>query len=386
MAKKHLWFHKGLRTALAFILSAQMAFGTSMPVKAADTVSLEKEAADGGLVLDAAWEVENQNDNLSVNADGSITIRTEQGTIGGETMQNVLYQKLPNNTDYNFTVKVNGNFAVNYQGAFLMIASGKNLENVVGVVRRYHGYLGGRYGTNMLMGVMQNGNPAEYYTGAADIGNEFYLRLQKNNGRITGYYAEEYSENSADWRQIIEGNYAYVDKGQGLVNPSDIYIAIGAGNGSGSTATDVTFSDLKIDGNPVAFTMDADAFHTLSLTGADQIGVGEEAALSIVGYNADQTVSFTEFERVAYTSSDEDVATVDENGVVTGKSVGVVQIMAEATVNGVTRTTAKTIQIGEVAVEQDWSVVSPDGRTTLTAMLMNCHSFRFSGGDCDKSG
>lgn len=270
---KNLQFRKTLRRTMAVLLSVQMAFGNVVPTLAAEVAAVAEDSAS---VLDSAWEVENQNDNLVLNEDGSITITTERGTIGGDAMQNVLYQKLPNSTDYDFTVKVSGDFTQNFHGAYLMITSGRNLENAVGVVRRYHGYLGGKYGTNMLMGVMQVGNPAEYYEGAADIGNEFYLKLQKQNGRITGFYAEEYSDDDEDWNQIIDGTNQYIDKGDALISPEDIYIAIGACSGGTDNATEITFSDLRIGGLPVAFAVNATDLDSVSLSGDAEMDVNAQ--------------------------------------------------------------------------------------------------------------
>ena len=59
-------------------------------------------AAVDTMTLDSAWEVENQNNKLKVNEDGSISITTERGAIGDGEMQNVLYYKIPNQTDYEF--------------------------------------------------------------------------------------------------------------------------------------------------------------------------------------------------------------------------------------------------------------------------------------------
>ncbi|WP_044297918.1 glycoside hydrolase family 97 N-terminal domain-containing protein, partial [Robinsoniella peoriensis] len=332
-----------------------------------------------GMVLDAAWEVENPTDgNLVVNEDGSVTITTEGGTVdtaGG--MKNILYYKLPNQTDYDFTVKVKGNFTANYQGAHLMIASGKNRANAVAVVRRYHGYLSGKYGTSMLMGVMQNGgSPNEYYEGAADIGNEFYLKLQKQNGRITGFYAAEYSDNKEDWNQIIDGDTAYVDKGNGLIDPENIYVAIAAANGGGNTPTEITFSDLRVGGEPVPFSTNSGALKSTVLHGEAKMDVAATQTLSLTGTDYDGN-TITKFDSVVYTSSDEEVATVSKDGVVTGVHNGNVVITAAATVGGVTKTADLAIQVGEIVAEKTWKLSSPDGNTKMTVEMMTGGVLRY---------
>lgn len=374
MLNKKSLLGKGMKKVLAVVLSVQMVLGGAVPSVAAEMQRQSVEnvgLATAAMQLDSAWEVENKNNNLVVNNDGSITITTEAGTIGGAAMNNVLYQKLPNQTDYDFTVKVSGNFTQNYQGAYLMITTGKNLANAVGVVRRYHGYLGDKYGTTQLMGVMQDGDPQEFYEGAANIGNSFYLRLKKNNGRITGYYASSYSENESNWNQIVDGNTSQVDKGSALVSPEEIYIALGAASGGENNATQVTFSDLRIGGVSCPLASDPDGFYSLELTGgADKIDENGTTKFSLTGYNASKTRTFTNFNNVTFTSSNTGVATVDNNGNVTGKGIGKVTISASATYNGITRTATKNIQVGDLAAANFWTATSPNGATVITAQLM----------------
>lgn len=365
---KRMWILSGLKWVLALVLSVQMLMGNVVPT----------HAAEASMVLNSAWEVENPTaGKLVVNQDGSITITTEGGAIGDTGgLKNVLYYKLPNLTDYDFTVKVSGNFAANYQGAHLMIASGKNLANAVGVVRRYHGYLGGTYGTNMLMGVMQKGGtPSEFYEGAATIGNQFYLRLQKQNGRITGFYAPEYSNNKADWNQIIDTtgghNYEYVDKGNALIDPENIYLAIAAANGGGNTPTNITFSDLRIGGESVPFGINSSALKSIVLSGEAKMGAGaaHTQMLNVTGADYDGN-EITALDSVVYTSSDEDVATVSEDGVVTGVHNGNVVITAKATVGQVTKTANLAIQVGEIETEESWELSSPNGNTKMKVEMI----------------
>lgn len=45
-------------------------------------------------------------------------------------------------------------------------------------MNRYHGYLGGNYGTNELMGVMtRRGNLSEYYEASEITGNEVLFKI-----------------------------------------------------------------------------------------------------------------------------------------------------------------------------------------------------------------
>lgn len=370
------------RKTVALVLAAAM-ISSLIPVKnltvqaenyQISTEKSEKNAADGNLVLDSAWEVENPTEgNLKINEDGSITITSEKGALDEGAMKNVLYYKLPNSTDYQFTVKVQGKFSANYQGAHLMITSGKNLQNAVGVVRRYHGYLGGNYGTNMLMGVMQNGgSPSEYYEGAAEIGDTFYLKLQKQNGRITGYYAQEYSDNAQDWNKIVDttkNNIEFVDKGNALIDPENIYLAIAASNGGGNTPTEITFSDLRVGGEPVSFTTNPADLASIILNGDKKMEVNGSQKLIVAGkdYHGNE---ISDFDSVTYKSIDEEVAVVDENGIVTGKKNGNVVITVEVSKNGIIKTAEIEIQVGEIVVENSWELTSFDGNTKMMVELL----------------
>lgn len=362
----------------AIVIGLSLVAGTVTPVAAA--------VEPVGMALDSAWEVEQPTEGkLAVNADGSVTITTEPGTINDSSgMNNTLYYPLPNQTDYVFTVKVSGSFTANFQGANLMVASGKDRENAVGVVRRYHDFLGGRYGSNLLMGVMQNGgSPNEYYEGAGSIGDEFYLRLQKQNGRISGSYASDYSINAGDWNQIVDSTgaqtYETVDKGAALVDPENIYLALAASNGGGSTPTDITFSDLRVDGQPVPLGVDTAALDSVALSGADKMAVGESGSqtLSLTGSDFDDN-PITDFDAVVYSSSDEDVATVSGGGVVTGLRDGIVTITAQATKGDVTRTATLQIQVGEIGVEDSWQIASPDGGTSMTVEMITGGTLQYS--------
>ncbi|WP_339315921.1 glycoside hydrolase family 97 N-terminal domain-containing protein [Paenibacillus sp. FSL R10-2734] len=366
---------KILKWVLALVLSSEMLLGNVAPTLAEELPA----AGEVSMVLDSAWEVANPTaGNLVVNEDGSITITTEGGAIndaGG--MKNILNYQLPNQTDYDFTVKVSGDFTANYHGAHLMIASGKNRENAVAVVRRQHGFLSGKYGTNKLMGLMQNTTSNnEYYEGAAAIGNDFYLRLEKRNGRVYGYYAAQYSENVENWNQIIDttvsgGAVEYIDKGNALIAPENIYLGIAAANGGGATPTKITFSDLRIGGEAVPFAINSSALKSVVLSGEAKMGVGaaHTQTLNVTGADYDEN-EITEFDSVVYTSSDEDVATVSEDGVVTGARNGNVVITAEATLGEVTKTAALAIQVGDIEAEESWELSSPDGNTKMTVEMI----------------
>ena len=382
--QKNHWLIKGCRAALALVLAGQMILGSQVSALAEGPDNAPAAGGDTGMVLDSAWEVENPTDgNLVVNQDGSVTITTEGGDVTN-SMNNVLYYQVPNTNDMYLTVKVSGIMDQNYQAGQLIIASGKNLENAVGVMFRHHGYLAGNYGSSSLMGVMvRGGNPNEYYEAAEGIdenGGEFYLKIQKQNGRITGFYAKEYSDDPAAWNQIVDttkNNIGEVDKGNALIDPANLYVAVAASSGGTEEATDITFSDLRVNGQPVAFATNPASLSSVSLSGNAEMEVGETQQLTLKGldYNGGE---ITDFDSVTYTSSDEEVATVDGSGIVSGLANGTVTITAEATLGSVTKTASVQIQVGDIVAEESWTLKSPDGNTEMTVNLMTGGSLEYT--------
>lgn len=373
------------KKVLVGALAIQMVIGSPLSTFAGENkvvVNEEVMETKSEVVLDSLWEVENPTDgNLKVNEDGSITITTERGDVTS-SMNNVLYYKLPYATDSVFTVKVSGNMKSDFQAGQLMITSGKNLENAVGVMNRYHGYLGGNYGTNELMGVMtRRGNLSEYYEASEITGNEFYLRLQKQNGWITGFYAKEYSDDPNDWNQIIDptkDNIGKVDKNNAYTAElSEMYVAIAASSGGTDNATEVTFSDLRVNGQPIAFTTNPSALSSVTISAEKKMEVNGTQTLKIEGADYEGNV-ITEFDSVTYASSDEEILTVDEKGVVTGRKNGIAVVTAEAVVNGIAKSASLEIQVGEVVAEETWNLKSPDKKTEITVNLMTGGSLRYS--------
>ena len=378
-------FQRKCKVMLVGALAFQMVITNPLSTLAAgNALTLEERVtqAESTIVLDSLWEVENPADGkLKVNEDGSITITTERGDITN-SMKNVLYYKLPYAVDSVFTVKVSGNMTSDFQAGQLMITSGKNLENGVGVMNRHHSYLGGNYGSNELMGVMtRGGNPNEYYEASEVTGNEFYLRLQKQNGWITGFYAKEYSDDPNDWNQIIDptkGNIEKVDKNNAYTTDlNEMYVAIAASSGGTDHAAEVTFSDLRVNGQPIAFTANPGALNSVTLSGEKKMKVNGTQSLALTGVDYEGN-EITEFDSVTYASSDEEVIIVDENGVVTGLKNGTATVTAKAAVNGVTKTAALEIQVGEIVAEETWSLKSPDQNTQMTVNLMTGGSLRYS--------
>lgn len=404
MRKKRCnWIRKSASTALAVILSVQMTLSAAVPAFAAEIgmndneINIQEEQeipgeilgsevieavgepsaldeTSSGMVLDSAWEVDRQNDKLVINDDGSITITTERGEWGN--MNNLLRQKVTNQADFVMTVKVTGQVTQDFQGAYLMVSSGGNGANGVAAVRRHHSYLSGN--APKTMGMMSNGGSvSEFYTPEQDPQDSVYLRLKKSGAVFTSYYSNEYSASDEGWTQIASGSNSSITQNN-LVGTEEIYIGITANSGGSDRETEITFSELRFDGREIPLGVDRDGLYALKLSCEDTVPVGGTVQLGLRGYTADESQEFTEFDSVSYTSADEDVATVDEQGVVTGVAAGKTVISCSAALNGITRSCSLEIQVGEITAEKTWEVTSPDGKTALKVELMTGGSLQYT--------
>ena len=212
-------------------------------------------------------------------------------------------------------------------------------------------------------------------------GNEFYLRLQKQNGWITGFYAKEYSDDPNDWNQIIDptkDNIGKVDKNNAYTAElSEMYVAIAASSGGTDNATEVTFSDLRVNGQPIAFTTNPSALSSVTISAEKKMEVNGTQTLKIEGADYEGNV-ITEFDSVTYASSDEEILTVDEKGVVTGRKNGIAVGDSGGSSQWYSKVRILEIQVGEVVAEETWNLKSPDKKTEITVNLMTGGSLRYS--------
>ncbi|MCI8300182.1 MAG: hypothetical protein HFI69_07505, partial [Lachnospiraceae bacterium] len=381
MKRKNTWLRKKVKAALAAAIAVSLALGNVSPVLAAGQET-ERAAADqagrealpgNGMMLDGSWIVDNRNDEkLKVNEDGSVTITTERGEWG--SMKNVLRQKVANKADFVLTVKVSGLVEKDYQGAFLMASSGAGQANAVAAVRRYHSYLGGNYGAHELIGMMSNnGSKSEFYTAEQDRGDEVYLRLKKSGSSFSSYYSKNYSASDEAWTLIADGKDSSINSiTQGnLTGTEEIYIGLTANSGGQDNAMDITFSDFRFDGEEIPLGVNLSSLNSVELTCADTVAVGGTANLTMKALdgNGDELAGET-LDSVVYASEDEEIATVDQNGVVTGVKAGKTVISCEVTAGSIVRSARLEIQVGEIVAEKTWTTTSPDGRTTLEVELM----------------
>lgn len=143
------------------------------------------------------------------------------------------------------------------------------------------------------------------------------------------------------------------------------------GNDENFTAND--------DGQPVQLGVNPTDLDTVVVSGETTMELGESNAqhLSVNGTDFNGT-QIAEFDSVTFSSSDEQVATVNEDGVVTALRNGTVTITAEATYGDTIRTADLQIQVGQIVVEGSWDIASPDGDTTMTVEMVTGGMLQYS--------
>ena len=133
------------------------------------------------------------------------------------------------------------------------------------------------------------------------------------------------------------------------------------------------------DGQPVQLGVNPTDLDTVVVSGETTMELGESNAqhLSVNGTDFNGT-QIAEFDSVTFSSSDEQVATVNEDGVVTALRNGTVTITAEATYGDTIRTADLQIQVGQIVVEGSWDIASPDGDTTMTVEMVTGGMLQYS--------
>ena len=103
--------------------------------------------------------------------------------------------------------------------------------------------------------------------------------------------------------------------------------------------------------------------------GKAMLEVGEATAVSLKGTLVNDSEADLSAADITYASSDEKVATVDDKGVITGVSNGLVTITCEATLDGITKSASVDLIIGNEVEGKVWSIASPDGEVASVFML-----------------
>ena len=94
--------------------------------------------------------------------------------------------------------------------------------------------------------------------------------------------------------------------------------------------------------------------------------VGEQAQVSAVAKRANgEAIDFSKEGSLTFASSDEDVAAVDANGVITGVGDGIARIKATAELNGVVKENTVVLLVGTGASEDAMAVSSPSNTNSI---------------------
>ncbi|MDR1157174.1 MAG: glycoside hydrolase family 97 catalytic domain-containing protein [Oscillospiraceae bacterium] len=125
-------------------------------------------------------------------------------------------------------------------------------------------------------------------------------------------------------------------------------------------------NDHAVWAEPKLYVSDRDLL-LMSLSAGKTLPVGETTTVTssfsdLYGNKADaENVSYS------YSSSDEDIATVAEDGVVMGVSAGTVTITCNAIADG--QAVSGKMDISVISLAKSWSVVSPNGQSEARVML-----------------
>ena len=113
---------------------------------------------------------------------------------------------------------------------------------------------------------------------------------------------------------------------------------------------------------------------------ADQtiLAVGETANLTVSGTLVDDTDADLSSAKITYTSSDEQTATVDNQGVVTALANGLVTIQCNVTLGDITKSTSIDLIVGDEVEGKVWSIASPSDAVGGIFMLNDNGSLSYS--------
>ena len=113
---------------------------------------------------------------------------------------------------------------------------------------------------------------------------------------------------------------------------------------------------------------------------ADQtiLAVGETANLTVSGTLVDDTDADLSSATITYTSSDEQTATVDNQGVVTALANGLVTIQCNVTLGDITKSTSIDLIVGDEVEGKVWSIASPSDAVGGIFMLNDNGSLSYS--------
>lgn len=213
---------------------------------------------------------------------------------------NALLQDAPGG-DFTITVKVSGGLSANYQTIGAVAYA--EYASMVAVTRRYHSYFGG----NVFCITTYNGGYVEHPVADLSPEKDAWVKLEKKGDVFTG----SFSYDGENWTAIQE-----TITSEAVANAEALKVGVTAMTSSDGYE-DIFMQDFTVNGEKIPFCYDTGISPTVT------IAKGESAQL------VSSLVALDAYDSVTYESYDLDVATVDENGVLTGENYGVTSIYIE---------------------------------------------------------
>ena len=99
------------------------------------------------------------------------------------------------------------------------------------------------------------------------------------------------------------------------------------------------------------------------------LDAGETVNISLSGTLVDDSVADLSNAEISYTSSDNEVATVDGSGAITAVANGLATITCDVTLDGITKSASIDLIVGDEVEGKVWSVTSPEGNVGGIFML-----------------
>lgn len=157
------------------------------------------------------------------------------------------------------------------------------------------------------------------YTRSLDDKPEFpsYIRMVINGTEVIGYY-------------MINGEWKRFPNSKTLDMDDEIMIGLAVMAGKNNGMTEAVFSDVSIEYEDLPITA-----VTMTTDRTFLPNIGDSTTLVLKGMAGGILCNLPQHAEIAFTSSDENVISVDPNGVVTAKSAGASIITATVVINGV---------------------------------------------------
>ena len=288
------------------------------------------------------WSIiRNDPENWKLTGVNSITITTKAGEFysGTDNAENVFLT--PVEGDFTATTKLTFVPGANYQTAGIIVY--QDSKNLYGAYKRYHSGYNGNIFTDFAI---NKGSASEHTTPDLNKDAPVYLKVVKEGTTFTAYYSYDNSE----WVQIADPLNVSSLTG-------DLKIGLYAVDGNGKSGSlPATFEDFTINNEVIPFANQYVEATEISL---------DHTELSMKQYEtATLTATVTPEgadDPVVWTSSDPDVASVDENGKITAYQAGTVTITAMTGFNNeVTASCEVTISPADLVLTDDWDVLRND--------------------------